>query len=419
MKRMFAVGIAGWIALGGISAPAHAQEDAAAADAAEQLATLKGQLEGMTEQVQTLVADVDKLKKFKLSGYVQARWETAENKSDAVAVSGSGPTITPANNERFYIRRGRLKFTYDSSPLSQAVVYFDGASSGSSINARLLEAYVTLLDPWTVLHSHALTIGQMNVPFGYEIERSSSTRELPERSRAESILFPGERDRGVKLVSQWTPRLETMLGIFNGAGISSTEYPTSDPTRGKDFLARVRYAQGSVDAAVSWYGGHATTALSAADIETDKTRLGVDAQGYYELPTLGGGTLRAEYFGGKDVNADSVRRLTTVPGGGGRVLTANAIPSHLATDFQGGYVMWVQNLGERFQSAVRYDLYDPNIDRDHDQYERVSLGANFFYDGFTRITLSYDLPMTDVSAAGGRFVDPHDNLWTVQVQHKF
>src|SRR6185503_19109887 len=146
-------------------------------------------------------------------------------------VTGSGPTIAPSNNERFYIRRGRLKLTYDSSPLSQAVVYFDGASSGSSINVRLLEAYVTLLDPWTVLHSHAVTVGQMNVPFGYELERSSSVRELPERSRAENVLFPGERDRGAKLVSQWSSQLETVLGVYNGPGISSADYPTADPTR--------------------------------------------------------------------------------------------------------------------------------------------------------------------------------------------
>jgi hypothetical protein len=119
------------------------------------------------------------------------------------------------------------------------------------------------------------------------------------------------------------------------------------------------------------------------------------------------------------VNPDSVKNLTTIPAGGGRRLVANAIPTHLATDFAGGYVMWVQNLGEKLQAAARYDFYDFNVDKDHDQFERVSLGANWFYDGFTRITVSYDIPTTDAAAAAGRFVDPHDNLWTVQVQHKF
>jgi hypothetical protein len=97
------------MALGCVGTRALAEEEPAApAPTAEQIEALRGEVDGMTEQVQTLVSDVDKLKKFKFSGYVQARWETAENKNDSVAVTGSGPTITPSNNERFYIRRGRL-----------------------------------------------------------------------------------------------------------------------------------------------------------------------------------------------------------------------------------------------------------------------------------------------------------------------
>ena len=47
-----------------------------------------------------------------------------------------------------------------------------------------------LLDPWTPDHRNPLWFGQFNIPFGYEIERSSSVRELLERSRAENVLFP-------------------------------------------------------------------------------------------------------------------------------------------------------------------------------------------------------------------------------------
>ena len=323
LTRCAALGLL--LAMGLAPAAGHAQESASApADQAGKLEEIHGQLEGMTEQLQTLQADTDKLRKFKFSGYVQARWETAENKNDSVRVTGTPPVVTPANTERFFIRRGRLKMTYDSSPLSQAVVYFDG---GADRTIRLLEAYVTLLDPWTPLHSHGLTVGQMNVPFGYELERSSSARELPERSRAESVLFPGERDRGVKLVSQWTSQLETVVGVLNGAGISSADYPTSDPTPDKDLLARVRFAQGVVDAAVSWYSGHAVTGLTGPDVETDKLRYGADVQGYYELPLLGGGSLRAEAYAGTELNPDSLKALTTVPSGGGRLLRAGADPA--------------------------------------------------------------------------------------------
>lgn len=407
-----------------LASPAPARSSGSAPGAEESsaptLAEIQGRLDGMNEQVQTLQGDVDKLRKVKFSGYVQARWETAENKSDSVQVTGSGPTITPANSERFSIRRGRMKLTYDSGPLSQAVLYFDGATSGSNVNFRLLEATVTLFDPWTLLHKHALTIGQMNVPFGWEIERSSSVRELPERSRAENVLFPGERDRGVKLVSAWTPQLETVVGIYNGLGISNSDFPTADPTRAKDLVARARWSQGRVDGAVSYYTGRWLTPLTGTDVVTDKTRLGLDAQTFWELPAVGGGSLRAEYYGGREVNPDSVKALTVTPASpaSGRLLRPGASPAHFATDMQGWYVMWVQNVGERLQLAARWDTYDPDTGLDHDQYERTSLGINWFHDGYTRVTVAYDIPKTEKRVAG-RWTDPHDNLWTLQVQHKY
>jgi phosphate-selective porin len=387
-------------------------------DLAARVQDLAGQLEGMTEQVQTLLADTDKLKKFKFSGYLQGRWETAQNKSDTVKVEKSPAVLTPVNNERFYIRRARLKLTYDSSPLSQAVLYFDG---GQDRTLRLLEAYVTLLDPWTPYHTHALTVGQMNVPFGYEIERSSSVRELPERSRAENILFSGERDRGIKLVDQWTLKFETVVAIMNGGGINQPDFPNTDPTRGKDVMVRARYAQGTIDGAVSYYTGRNTTPLTGPDIQTDKTRLGLDAQFYYELPIVGGGSLKGEYFGGKNVNADSLKALVVEPTTANpvRLLKAGADPAHLATDFVGWYAMWVQNLGEKLQLAVRYDAFDPNQHLAHDQYARTNLGVNWFYDGFTRVTVAYDIPKTDKAVAGGGYSDPRDNLLTIQLQHKF
>ncbi len=399
----------------------HADEDATPAAPESSFVTreqLEKALDGMNEQVQAMQTDVDKFKRLKFSGYIQARWETSENSRDSVKVSGNPYTVTSPNLNRFYIRRGRFKLTYDSSPLSQAVIYFDG---GSDRTLRLLEAYVTLLDPWTPLHDHQLTIGQQNVPFGFEIERSSSVRELPERSKAENVLFSGERDRGVKLVDQWNTHLQTTLGLFNGGGINQTDFPNTDPTRGKDFLARARWSQGWFDAAASYYFGRNTTPLTGPDVETKKTRIGLDAQTFYELPSLGGGTLRGEVYFAHEVNPDSVKAL--INGGSAanpvRLLKPNVDPAHLATDARGYYAMWVQNVGDQFQGVVRYDAWDPNTDKDHDQFRRASLGVNYFYDGYTRITLTYDVIKTDALVSPGRYADPADNLWTLQVQHKW
>jgi phosphate-selective porin len=375
---------------------------------------VQGRLESLAEQLQTLQADTDKLKRFKFSGYLQVRWEHAEDQSDSVKVGGSPIAITPNNRERVYIRRGRLKLTYDSSPLSQGVLYLD---AGQDRTVRLLEAYVTLLDPWTPGHRHALTVGQINVPFGYELERSDSDHELPERSRAENVLFPGERDRGVKLVNAWTPRLETTVAILNGGGINHPNFPNTDPTSDKDWTARARWSQGVFDVAASYYGGHEVTPLTGPDAVTDKTRLGADAQIYFQLPSAGGGSLKGEFYSGKNVDADTAKALV-VTVGSTVLLAPGATASRLEKKFQGGYGMWVQNLGDAFQLAARYDWFDPDLDTAHDRFERWGLGLNWFYDGFTRLTVAYDIPHTERPSGTG-YVDPKDNAWTVQVQHKF
>jgi hypothetical protein len=401
------------------AAPAGAQDEATPGSPNEPTPReLHERLEAMNEQVLTLQADVDKLKRFKLSGYVQARWETGETQSDTVGVSGTPLAFSAANNERFYIRRGRLKLTYDASPTSQAVVYFDGnTGSGTTRNITLLEAYLTLMDPWTPDHRHTLTVGQFNVPFGYEIERSSSARELPERSRAENVLFAGERDRGIKLVNPWTPRFETVVAVLNGGGINHPEFPNTDPTRSKDVVGRARLSLGVLDVAGSGYVGRNTIPLTGPEVQTDKTRWGGDAQSYYELPRLGGGSLRAEVYLGKELNPDSVSALI-VTSAGTRSLSRRGT---LATDFLGWHLMWVQNLGEKLQAAARYEQFDRNTDQDHDQYERASFGLNWFYAGNERVTVAYDVVTTERErpSGSGRFYDPKDNLWTVQFQHKF
>lgn len=404
-----------------IPAVALAQSEPPAVPASPGAEEALGRLEGMTEQLQTLQSDMDKLKRFKFSGYVQARYEVSETSSDSVKVAGSPQALTLANRDRFYLRRARVKVTYDPSSLTQAVVYLNGASSGNTLNLTLLEAYVTLLDPWTPDRRHQLTIGQMNVPFGWEIERSSSTRELPERSRAENVLFPGERDRGFKLVSQWTPRLETVIGAFNGGGPLDATFGTEDPTRGKEIVGRVRWSQGMFDAAVSGYGGQAVLPLTGPDATLDRTRFGADAQAYWELPSAGGGSLRGEWYSGTNPNADSIKAWVQAPTTANPVtlLKPGAAAGHLDTGFRGWYAMLVQNLGESAQLALRVDEYDPDLDVEHDQYRRFGAALHLFYDGTTRFTIAYDVPRTETAIGGGRYTDPDDNLWTFQMQLKY
>lgn len=396
------------------AAPSQAQDIDSLAAATEVLAA---KLEGLIEQTQTLQSDTDKLKKIKVTGYIQARYDASQASSDSVKASGSPLVLTPANLNRFYIRRARVKVNWDPMERTQAVLTLDG---GSDRTIRLLDAYIQVSDPWTPYQQHQLTIGQFNVPFGYEIERSSSVRELPERSRAENVLFPGERDRGIKLVDRWSDQLETVVAVFNGGGIGQADYPNTDPTSAKDVMGRARVSLGRVDAAVSAYVGEYPIALTGPDVMVDRTRFGADVQSYWELPRAGGGTLRGEIYAGEEANPDSVAVLTTKPTSSTpvRLRKPRAVASNLDTDFVGWYLMLVQNLGGRFQLAVRYDDYDRNTQVEGDEYTRWNMGLNWFYDGYTRFTLAYEVP--DVpSTAGVTIANTEDNLLTFQAQFKF
>jgi hypothetical protein len=152
-----------------------------------------------------------------------------------------------------------------------------------------------------------------------------------------------------------------------------------------------------------------------------RTRYGADAQGYWELTKLGAGSLRGEVYLGENANADSVSAWVQAPTSANpvRLLRPGASPGNLDTDFLGWYAMAVQSLGERFQFAVRYEEYDPNVDMARDRFRRWNAAAHWFPEGHTRVTVAYEIPRTKVSAGGGTFVDPKDNAWTVQFQHRF
>jgi hypothetical protein len=387
---------------------------AAAGHAATDDAALEARLDSLGAEVRALQSARPAPSLLKVTGFVQARWETAENSADSIKVAGG--EASTANRNRFAIRRARLKATYEDADFGRGVVYMN---AGDSRQVELLEAHATLFDPWTEGHLHELTIGQQNVPFGFDLEHSASSQELLERSQAERTLFPGERDRGVVLGSRWSPMVTTTFGVFNGTTIGEdSRFVAADPNSNKAVIGRVRVTQGPLSVAVSGYAARAATPLTGPDVVTDKTRFGADAQARYEIPGLGKGELRGEVFFGHQANADSIQALTT--SSGGNVLpVAGADLGHFATDFSGGYVTWVQAFATHYQFAARYDVWDPDTGVDHDQFARLTLAVHGHYGRHIRAAVAYETPDTDRAAAGGTFTDPHDNRWTVQFQHKF
>lgn len=374
---------------------------------------LEADVEGMKERISMVETGLKALKKFKASGYVQARYE---NHDDAISSPALGTGSTSSSNQgkllnRFFVRRGRLKVTYQANTNALGVVYFDGSASGVSLK----EAYVKLTEPYTKLN---FTLGQFNWLFGYEVSYSSSKREFPERARWSRALFPGERDRGLKvdrafMLDEKYP-LTLQAGIYNGNGIEDRVFGANDPNKDKDFVARASCSLGPIDLGLSGYWGKQFNPSDSVipiqmPSETDKIRMGGDTQFSYNIPRLGDGVFKAEFVVGEEPKNPSKAFLT----------------ADSTRDVMGFDLVWAQGLHEKVQFVSRLDYYDPDRDIEDDQITTYGFGLIYFWDGNSKVKLVYEVPKAGVNSRTGVVTtdgikrDEKDNILTLEWVYAF
>jgi hypothetical protein len=417
--------------------------------------------EAAVNPADTLVAVVEKsasdlavLQRLKITGYLQAQFQKADT---AGIESFAGGNFAAGIDNRFAVRRGRVKFTYDYS-FSQFVLQFDVTEKGVGIK----DAYVSFTDPW--INCFAVTAGVMDRPFGYEISYSSSTRESPERSRMFQTLFPGERDLGAKLTFQppKTSRfnyLKIDAGLYNGIGPNAVDFDGF-----KDFIGHAMINKSNrsenlkVGVGLSYYNGGwkqgtkylynmSDMALSTGNImafavdstgsapgtQLRREYFGADAQVSFDFP-FGLTTLRGEYIQGTQPGtASSSSSPATQPG------------DAYIRNFNGGYFYWIQNIMQsKFQTVVKYDFYDPNTDVSANdigvkmsgknkatgasdiRYTTLGLGLIYRWNSQVRITAYYDMVNNEITNALPNAStlkdlanDRKDNVFTLRVQYKF
>ncbi|MDP2884877.1 MAG: porin [Ignavibacteria bacterium] len=429
------------------------EKDTTLANLQHIMAEVKEQVEGLNEQLLALTPVVDALKKIKISGYIQSQFQVADG--DGVG-SFAGGNLATGVHSRYQVRRGRVKVNYDND-LTQYVLQIDVTPGGVAIK----DAYVSIKEAWT--KTFGLTAGVFDRPFGFEISYSSSNREAPERSRMYQTLFPGERDMGAK-IEIMPPESSPMswfnfkAGLFTGMGPTAQENDNNRDIIGRSgFTLPMRDAGLEIDGGVSWYLGKVRSnqrAIFTMDAASkafaydssasnsgsyfDRTYIGADLQLYYELPVLGGMTLRGEYISGKQ------------PGTGGNSATSNYSSFYNAAgtalyqrNFTGFYVNYVQNIGLRNQFVVKYDVFTPNSDVTGNdigaatppgkvaltagdlQFTTLGIGWVYYWDSNVKFTFYYDAVTNEKVNANGPAAlaafkdDIKDNVFTVRMQYKF
>jgi hypothetical protein len=413
--------------------PAAAAEASPAATVEDRLTTVEGKLEGMEEANAANGATLDGLRKLKFSGYIQGRYEWHDDAGAGLDADGRATRGT----NRFLVRRARLKTTY-AGTMSEFMLQIDAVPDG--VTVKDAEATLVLDDtvipaamPWEV----RLTVGQFKAPFGFEVLQSSGDREMPERARMIRVLFPGERDRGVRLQARaGVLRLSTALingnvfpalASFKDISTSSSDVITGtiDQSSFKDLVGRLAADLEFLVVGASVYYGHTifTTPAKAASGMMPATpasyqrfrrlRLGADAQAYVDIPALGGLVLRGEFAYAPEKNIDYSGTVADP------CKDVKAI---------GWIATLVQNIGDHFAVVFRADQFDRNSDvadscmaavKDPAAIDKVTtLGGGFLVhvSGNLKATAVYE----HVGEQGVEGKHKKDNdVLTLQLQAKF
>lgn len=458
----------------------------------EDVENVKGALDGLNESYLETKTTVDALKKIKISGYVQTQFQATDGITGSTFNGGSLPAPGAYSGgafpndvaSRFSVRRGRIKFNYDND-LTQYVMQFDVTQGGFGIK----DMYASIKEPYLKLAT--FTGGIFDRPFGFEISYSSSNREAPERSRLYQTLFPGERELGAKIElapqDGFLSMFNAKVGVFNGNNNNNNENDNQ-----KDIIGRIGAQiplveqNLEIDGGLSFYSGKVTNnSNSVATISTDasgnkiwsvdvnnlnigktsdRSYFGVDMQLYYDLPVLGGLSLRGEYITGTQPgtsgsssfyqyskatvatlnNPDLIvtNQKDTLKAGTVKITdpTKNVSAATLySRKFAGWYINYIQNIGMSEQIVVKYDVYDPNTDlKSTDvgvngittagdiKFSTLGFGLVHHFDGNVKLTLYYEIVTNEsINAATTNAAmlpytqDLKDNVLTVRMQYKF
>ena len=429
----------------------------------EKITEANDKINGLTERLANDEADLFKLTKIKVSGYMQAQYQHFEN-----------PSLQP--NNYFSLRRARVKFSYEMID-GVKFVFTPELLPGSAV---VKDAYVVLNDRWSKAFS--IWAGKFNRP-NYEVEYSSSSREVAERSLVIRTLYPSERAIGAKL--EYNPlnvpfhfqfallNGNEAITINNASGVNLNSNENKDFDNYKDIMVRATYNLqlgnfGGLDfGAHGYFGSFKSNALKtlSSDYTTiedvkfgdavKRNWLGGEFQLFADI--LGGLSVKGEYIAGKNASIG----YSPIAAAG----TTAAIPgvANFQNNFAGYYLYFIKNLGKKNQFAFRYDYYDPNTDitgkdvtiakytstdattlksrvsgKNDLATSTFSIALHHYFDDNLRISLNYDIVQNEKVGSAGLLTEDYtkadgtkvvkgldyskiinQNLLTLRVQAKF
>jgi hypothetical protein len=346
-------------------------------------------------------------KELSIGGYVHADWVAFRQSSESQL---NGSTGEPLNEDRFLLRRGRIRLESDQG-LVHGAFELD-ANTLSGLQVRPFNAEVSVKWPESMAYRgpaesaqssatgafFIVSTGLLMTPFGFDVPERENVRPFLERSTMSNELFPQSYDLGFRALGGYKD-INYAFAILNGDPIGERAFPGKDPDKSKDLVFRVGTSTEvfrglRIDAGFSGLTGrgfHAGTPSTkdevvwrdengngAVDVPElnvlpgapatpsqgfQRFALGGDVRLHFVFPVLGELTLRGELIRAKNLD---------------RGLFA-ADPVAAARDLRelGYCIGGSQELTRWASIGIRHDLYDPDADaEDQKPFVRVPRDAS-------------------------------------------
>ncbi|MBS2013957.1 MAG: hypothetical protein JST00_13795 [Deltaproteobacteria bacterium] len=325
-------------------------------------------------------------------GYVHADWVVARQSSQNELDPSTGE---PLNEDRFVLRRARLKLETDQGLVHGALMVDVNTIRGPQV--RPWNAEVTLKWPPEMPYKGAAQVtqsssdhpfflvstGLLMTPFGFEVPELESDRPFLERSTFANELFPQSYDLGLRVLGGYK-FVNYAFAIMNGDPIGDKTFPGRDPNKSKDLVFRVgassevfpglrldagfsgvtgrgfhRGTSATKDQ-ISWRDENGDGVVDTQELAVlpgspatpsegfQRFALGADARAHVDVPVLGELTLRAEIVRAKNLDRG--------------LFAADPVAATRDLRELGFSVSGSQELTRWSMIGVRFDSYDPDAD---------------------------------------------------------
>ncbi len=379
---------------------------------------------------------------LEISGYLHAQYQHSAASEDQLNASGA-----PLNETEFVLRRARVRFVR-AWDFASGDLELD-ANTVRGVNVGIRRAEASLFYRGGNAQNRppllGLTVGIIDLPFGFELPESSHDRIFMERTLGSTALFPSEVDAGARVYGSYSA-LRYVVAITNGEPVDRNGLP-HDPNSAKDITGRFG-AEGEVARGFTLGGGTSfvggtgfhrgqpgrKSVIRWRDDNEDNVLQPTEI-----IATPGTAATPSKNFDRWVLGLDLEASLTTSLGRSiayGEAFVASnhdrayapADPAVSNIDVReaGGYVALAQELTKYGLVAVRASIYDPNSDVIEVRAQKTvpktqtvktfsALGA-LSLPGRARLSFQYDF-IKDYLARDlqGVPTDADNNRWTLRL----